>query len=255
MADGEQSNGDRTAPHPLFSLSLSSERGFTKISLSLRVCVGVGAMSTAREDAQEGGVGGKLRTRQTRRVQATPYDRPAAGLRGDAAERRGNRWISKVVDPASTLITKGATRLLSSVFGKRLGAPPVEESPVVTVEQREATSDVCGTNYFPEIENQGSKYKDDSRSYLDGDDISELDLLLKQKTFTRAEYEHLMELLHSRTVDALKEDENKRNDPSTSLPAYDYKKQDGNLLPQESRIGSYKFTGITSIPGPTSKGI
>ncbi|CAA6667126.1 unnamed protein product [Spirodela intermedia] len=97
-------------------------------------------MSTAAADGYEGGIGGKLRTRQSRRAAATPYDRPPAagrGLRGARIEaaaslavagRRGG-WISKLVDPASTLITKGATRLFSSVFRKRLGAPPTAESP------------------------------------------------------------------------------------------------------------------------------
>ena len=83
------------------------------------------------------GTGGKLRRKLTRRT-PTPYDRPPASNRAargvgietslslEGERRRG--WISKLVDPASAILTKGATRLFSSVFRKRLGAPPAAEN-------------------------------------------------------------------------------------------------------------------------------
>ncbi|MQM14052.1 hypothetical protein Taro_046985 [Colocasia esculenta] len=91
--------------------------------------------AAAGEKGCGGGIGGKFRRRPLRRAPATPYDRPptaARGIRGNPVEAAAaaagrNGWLSKLVDPASRLITRGATRFFSSVFQKRLGPPPVPE--------------------------------------------------------------------------------------------------------------------------------
>ncbi|URD87961.1 WD domain, G-beta repeat [Musa troglodytarum] len=72
-----------------------------------------------------GGIGGKFPKRPFRRAPATPYERPPAAVRparGHPAETRGNGWLSKLVDPASRIIARSASRLFSSVFQKRLEA-------------------------------------------------------------------------------------------------------------------------------------
>lgn len=75
--------------------------------------------------ANEGGIGGKFRRRPLGRPPATPYDRPPAALRGGGGRfRESGGWISRLVDPASRLIASGASKLFSSVFQKRLTAPP-----------------------------------------------------------------------------------------------------------------------------------
>ncbi|KAK4284012.1 hypothetical protein QN277_000902 [Acacia crassicarpa] len=84
-------------------------------------------MATVREGNpyQGGGMGagGKFRKRPFRRNQTTPYDHPPSALRNPSANRNYG-WFSKPVDPAQTLITTGAHMLFSSVFRKRLPAPP-----------------------------------------------------------------------------------------------------------------------------------
>ncbi|RVW78766.1 Nuclear pore complex protein NUP1 [Vitis vinifera] len=94
-----------------FSLSkhLSSPRRIGALAL----------MATAGEGSYEVGGGGKFRKRPFRRPQTTPYDRPPNSLRNTR-----NGWLSKVVDPASRLITASAHRFFDSVFRRRLPPPP-----------------------------------------------------------------------------------------------------------------------------------
>ncbi|RWW11961.1 hypothetical protein BHE74_00034425 [Ensete ventricosum] len=85
----------------------------------------------------DGGIGGKLRRRPFRRAAATPYDRPpiaaARGLTTTVPEPGGDGWLAKLVDPASRFISSSASRLFSSIFRKRLAAPPAEETPGLVV--------------------------------------------------------------------------------------------------------------------------
>ncbi|CAL9115106.1 unnamed protein product [Musa textilis] len=82
----------------------------------------------AAYESDGGGIGGKFQKRPFRRAPATPYDRPQAAARPAQplpAEPRGNGWLSRLVDPATRIISWSASRLFpSSVFQKRLGAPP-----------------------------------------------------------------------------------------------------------------------------------
>ncbi|KAH7657875.1 Co-chaperone Hsc20 protein [Dioscorea alata] len=71
-----------------------------------------------------GVVGVKLRRRPLRRATAaTRYDRPPTAACGGLGGIR-NGWLSRLVDPASRIITGGASRLFSSVIRKALPAPP-----------------------------------------------------------------------------------------------------------------------------------
>ncbi|URD87957.1 WD domain, G-beta repeat [Musa troglodytarum] len=90
-----------------------------------------------------GGIGGKFPKRPFRRAPATPYERPPAAVRparGHPAETRGNGWLSKLVDPASRIIARSASRLFSSVFQKRLGPPPAA-APQATAKSVEEVSE------------------------------------------------------------------------------------------------------------------
>ncbi|XP_059624396.1 nuclear pore complex protein NUP1-like isoform X3 [Cornus florida] len=66
-----------------------------------------------------GETGGKFRKKPLRRPQTTPYNRPPTAL---GNPRDG--WLSKLVDPASKLISASAQMFFSSVFRKRLLPPP-----------------------------------------------------------------------------------------------------------------------------------
>ncbi|XP_021747365.1 nuclear pore complex protein NUP1-like isoform X2 [Chenopodium quinoa] len=170
------------------------------------------------------GAGGKFRKKPFRRTQATPYDRPPTALRptqlvGAAAERENNGWLSKLVDPASRLITAGAHKLFSSVFRKRLLPPPPpppqsshDETPEIVDEQPETTTNVGPSGNKEAVASKGN---DPSRVSRSGE-VADLEDILKQKTFTRSEIDHLTALLKSRTVDNLVENEKGSSEPNSS---------------------------------------
>ncbi|KDP29495.1 hypothetical protein JCGZ_19334 [Jatropha curcas] len=165
-------------------------------------------MAAARErkdnSYDDGGGFGKFRKRPFRRAHATPYDRPSSAIRNPSLASNSNNnngWLSKLVDPAQRLITSSAHKLFASVFRKRLPPPPPQppepeanggalDRPLEAVPKdppgtRRSTTDV--------IHNSGSS--------SDGSGLTELELILKQKTFTRSEIDQLTSLLQSRTVD------------------------------------------------------
>ncbi|XP_052185451.1 nuclear pore complex protein NUP1-like isoform X2 [Diospyros lotus] len=154
------------------------------------------------------GAGGKFRRKPLRRAQATPYDRPPTALRNP---RTNNGWLSKiVVDPASKLISASARLFFSSLFRKRLPpAPPRPEEPVANQESRDAMNEAVldsPPGVQPPSVNNSGKLPDN----FDSCGLSELEQMLKEKTFTRSEIDHLTELLRSRTIDIPNEDEDKR---------------------------------------------
>ncbi|XP_075496684.1 nuclear pore complex protein NUP1 isoform X2 [Primulina tabacum] len=159
-------------------------------------------MATSSEDgvsaAAYGGVGagGKFRKKPFRRAHlpTTPYDRPlTAGISNsyNGSSKNPGLFAKLVVDPASKLISYGARRFFSSVFRKRLPSPPPQAQEVncpLSDELQVAVSD-CGGGT--------------SSLLLCGsadDGISELEQLLKQKTFSRSEIDHLTGLLQSRAA-------------------------------------------------------
>ncbi|XP_019192778.1 PREDICTED: nuclear pore complex protein NUP1-like isoform X2 [Ipomoea nil] len=196
---------------------------------------------TAAYDA--GGAGGKFRKRPLRRPQATPYDRPPTALRNPS-------WLTKlVVDPASKLINAGAQRFLAPLFRKRL-PPPLHSPP--TPERRQESIDVLqdsGPNNHSGVlqptvhESNGTAYHSDSNAF------SELEQLLKQKTFTRCEIGRLTKLLHSKVVDASIGDCDRRVEADYSTPA---PVLSGGLL-EENKTERLTSRGVFTTPVISSK--
>ncbi|KAG1333899.1 nuclear pore complex protein NUP1 [Cocos nucifera] len=236
--------------------------------------------------AYEGGSGGKFPKRPSRRAPTTPYDRPPAAARGvrhpAAAEPGGSRWLSKLVDPASRIIARSASRLFSSVFRKRLAAPPA--APEENHLSRQEDPELPSTNSSSEVGEQcgcgGEKAKDNcdapgawEEMNLDIGGISELEHLLKQKTFTRKafsmiEFDRLTELLRSRTIEpstsqpavnyvneekaniSEQVNQNKEStaEPSTSKPADSHDKKEKPNIPEQEAIASFRLRGSVTTP-------
>ncbi|KAJ8649610.1 hypothetical protein MRB53_002633 [Persea americana] len=202
----------------------------------------------------EGGAGGKIRRRLPRRT--TPYDRPPTALRNPSTDGRSS-WLSKLVDPASRIISGSAARLFSSVFRKRLTGPH-SASEMNSEPGHELPKDTCIT---PSTEQgQGSIKGDDPSKIFDDHGINELGQLLKQKTFTRVEFDHLSELLRSRTVDLFAGNQNIITEPSTSRVATTCVSQENTTISPEDveeEAGSpaelakaYMGTGLSKVSPP-----
>ncbi|XP_054786148.1 nuclear pore complex protein NUP1 [Prosopis cineraria] len=186
-------------------------------------------MATAREGKPyEGGglgAGGKFRKRPFRRNQTTPYDRPPTALRNPSTSRNYG-WLSKLVDPAQRLITTGAHMLFSSVFRKRLRPPPPPTSPSppnplpseAEQEIRDNQQDVTAVATNDDsVKQQGAVSESDNQiNCSESGGFTELEKLLKQKTFTRSEIDHLTALLRSKTLDLPVTNEEKRTEVVTS---------------------------------------
>ncbi|KAI7980189.1 Nuclear pore complex protein NUP1 [Camellia lanceoleosa] len=202
-------------------------------------------------DSGGGGGGGKFRKRPFRRPQTTPYDRPQTALRNPST----NGWLSKLVDPASKLISASAHLFFSSVFRNRLPPPPPPppQPPEANQESRDRFQEAILEN-APGV--QGPVVIDGGKptNNFDSSGLSELEQILKKKTFTRSEIDHLTELLHSRTVDLPNWDEDKRNESIIPQPVSAFGGQDGFASSplQENRIGSHleshRFHGCISSP-------
>ncbi|XP_057980732.1 nuclear pore complex protein NUP1 isoform X2 [Malania oleifera] len=193
--------------------------------------------------AAEGGAGGKFRKRPSRRTHTTPYDRPPTALRPIG----NGSWISKLVDPASKLITSGANRLFSSVFRKRLPAPPLALPPAQETNQdsRDNRQEAITTVQEAAI----IEYSNASKS-SDGGSFAELEQILKLKTFTRSEIDHLTELLRARTQDLPVGESEKRPEANCSNLVADHDRQQNfaHNPVHENGIQSHKFFGATSTP-------
>ncbi|XP_031117686.1 nuclear pore complex protein NUP1-like isoform X3 [Ipomoea triloba] len=199
-----------------------------------------------------GGAGGKFRKRPLRRPQATPYDRPPTALRNPS-------WLTKlVVDPASKLINAGAQRFLAPLFRKRLPPPPLHSPPtpgllhLFCTERRQESIDVLqdsGPNNHSGVlqtkvhESSGAAYHSDSNAF------SELEGLLKQKTFTRYEIDRMMELLRSKVVDSSIGDFDRRVEADYSTPA---PVLSGGLL-EENKTERLTSRGVFTTPVVSSK--
>ncbi|KAL5568674.1 hypothetical protein UlMin_025249 [Ulmus minor] len=177
-------------------------------------------MATAPEEKQpydggEYGAGGKFRKRPFRRAtHSTPYDRPPPVFRNPDGGNGG--WLSKIVDPAHRIISYSAHRLFSSVFRKRLPAPqPL--SPETKHEALNTKQEVAATD-SPGLQGAVDLSAGPSNSANKGE-LTELEQILKQKTYTRSEIDRLTALLHSRTVDLSLEGQEKRSDLVSSKPA------------------------------------
>ncbi|XP_058183373.1 nuclear pore complex protein NUP1-like isoform X2 [Rhododendron vialii] len=189
-----------------------------------------------------------------------PYARPAA-LRNPGT---ANGWLSKlVVDPASKLISASAHLFFSSsLFRKRLPpAPPppphIPPPPEANQESRDRFEEEVLDNP-PGVQrpflNDGGTSTNSGKSY----GLSELEQMLKQKTFTRSEIDRLTELLHSRTVDAPQGDEDTRTELNVPQPLstagirheLTHSPMQANGI--EPHLESHKFHGRISTPGASS---
>ncbi|KAI3721717.1 hypothetical protein L2E82_32735 [Cichorium intybus] len=189
----------RSDKNPNFPLFLSPPLNFLSLYAIPLSTARASPMATAGDGAtpyQSGGAGGKFRKRPIRRsALATPYDRPSTALRNKSPS-----LFSKLVDPASRLIYAGADRLFG-VFRKRLPSiaaprpPEINEKPEPSTDEGGNLASISATT-----------------------EISELENMLKQKTFTRSEIEHLTALLHSKTTKSDdEEDRPKLPSPSSHL--------------------------------------
>lgn len=209
----------------------------------------------------DGGTSGKFRKRPFRRAPTTPYDRPQAEIRraNPSPNLTGgsNGWISKIVDPASRIIGRSASKLFSSVFQKRLSAPPAAQPPPGEnlLSRHEAPEAACnkqkpsdkgleqdvdvGENAVEDCDTGGIRQETLPGTY----GFLELEQRLKQKTFTRAEFEHLTYLLRSRTVE-----------PSTSnLAIHSENKEEAVVLEQVKHNGQSTVKPSTSPLGALGK--
>ncbi|KAL9241948.1 hypothetical protein vseg_015999 [Gypsophila vaccaria] len=167
-----------------------------------------------------GGAGGKFRKKPFRKPQTTPYDRPPTAVRPtQSVNNNGGGWLSKIVNPASKLITAGAHKLFSSVFHKRL-LPPPQHSPVVVEDESKEIEHVQPESMMNVVTSDTKIPVDcggnDSSMPSDRDGVAELEDILKQKTFTRSEIDRLTALLLSRTVEISVGAEEERSEPKPS---------------------------------------
>lgn len=193
-------------------------------------------MATEREEVRyEGGRGGKFQKRPIRRSHTTPYDRPPTALRNSA----GKGWLSKLVDPAQKLITSSAHRLFSSVFRKRLPPPPPSlplsreaNDEVENRNQEEVSADPPGTQEGTNVDFVPSINSNNTHG------VSDLEKILKEKTFTRFEIDRLTELLKSRVADVPSGVESRKFEQVPSTPVMSYGKQEGSpQFPAQSQDG------------------
>ncbi|KAK9122959.1 hypothetical protein Sjap_012561 [Stephania japonica] len=166
--------------------------------------------------ADEGGAGGKMRRKPLRRASsATPYDRPASALRNNTgianigAESGTNGWLSR-------FIARGAQRFFSSVFRKALPAPQTVSDTNHEPEVRDELPVAVSFNSST-VQDKVSDERPIPTNRSDPDGIDDLEKILKQKTFTRAEIDRLTELLRSRTVD-VEGHQKQKTEPSTLQP-------------------------------------
>ncbi|KAK2645916.1 hypothetical protein Ddye_021111 [Dipteronia dyeriana] len=176
-------------------------------------------METNAETAsisEQRGAGGKLRKPQSRRPPATPYARPP---------QQRSRWLSRLVDPACRLISGGANRILPSLFSRSseyaLPAPDnqhqEDDYDKLDLELQEngcrdddqhgecRTSGVSGCSdpscTSDRLKN-GSDFagckQDKIVDLTDNGGVSEIEQLIKGKTFSRDEINRLMEIINSR---------------------------------------------------------
>ncbi|KAM3345374.1 nuclear pore complex protein NUP1 [Capsicum galapagoense] len=157
-----------------------------------------GTATASSSGYENGGAGGKFRRRPfSRNGKTTPYDRPLTALRSPS-------WVKKLVlDPATKLISYGAQRFFSSIFQKRILPPTpmlLASPPEVRQESKDVQQESCPNDYAGAAIASGHEICNIACS-SEGSAFSELEQLLKQKTFSRAEIGHLTELLRSKTVD------------------------------------------------------
>ncbi|KAL3532319.1 hypothetical protein ACH5RR_005840 [Cinchona calisaya] len=183
----------------------------------------------------ERGAGGKLRKPSTRNSKSTPYDRPPTNQQG-----RGGNWLSKIVDPAYRLVAGGATKIIPYFFSKSPAAVPLPPSAenlatpdrdvttsadangkctvthdVPQSTERSGPSEVAafglkGNCQSEELRQDKSKMSDDNSQ------ISQIEQIIKGKTFSGDEINRLMEIISSRISDVSDVQKGERNEMLTT---------------------------------------
>ncbi|KAM3302753.1 hypothetical protein P3S67_013783 [Capsicum chacoense] len=129
-----------------------------------------------------GGAGGKfMRWPFSRNEKMMPYDRPLTALRSPS-------WVKKLVlDPATKIISYGAQWFFSSIFQKQI-LPPTPMLLASPLEVRQESKDVqqesCPNDHAGAAIASGHEICNIACS-SEGSAFSELEQLLKQKTFSR----------------------------------------------------------------------
>ncbi|KAG4150693.1 hypothetical protein ERO13_D04G019000v2 [Gossypium hirsutum] len=174
-------------------------------------------MATAGEESNpyDGGLGagGKFRKRPFRRTtKTTPYDRPPTSIRNPSGTGDRNGWLSRLVDPARRLITSSAHRLFASVFTKRLPPPPPQTPQALEsgTNQEPRENQPEATSKVPSVVQGAIIGCENPVNHTEESGVAELEKILKQKTFTRSEIDHLTRLLCSRSADIPGGNEEKR---------------------------------------------
>ncbi|KAI3993796.1 hypothetical protein MKX01_002809 [Papaver californicum] len=205
--------------------------------------------AAAAAGSYEGGAGGKFQKRPLRNRTTKPYERPITAIRNPIEAGARNGWISRIVNPASRLITRSAQIFYSSVFRKNLPAPPppvTETNHGQRVQFREAGPSVPSSE-SPECAtgNEG-----DRLSNSPGDSgVDVLEKLFKEKTFTKAEINRLTEVMHSRTVGESTGNGKKASGLSTSQKATTQERQELlHMVVQENGMVSQNLHGGVSAP-------
>ncbi|MFQ6638339.1 hypothetical protein Gotur_014803, partial [Gossypium turneri] len=166
----------------------------------------------------ERGVGCKPRTQPPHRPPATPYaPQQNQSLRG--------RFLSKLVDPACRLVAGGASRIFPSLFSKHLTndtlQPPESQTHVnlgEDIEEHPSGKDQIASSTFGVSKTANSSgTSDGSKAGLDfaekrkgadseikDDKLLEIEKLMEEKTFSRDEINHMIEIMNSRSADVPK---------------------------------------------------
>nr|CAD1819719.1 unnamed protein product [Ananas comosus var. bracteatus] len=173
---------------------------------------------------------GKIRRRPLRAAAAaTPYDRPSAaaaaarGVKGASEAGRTSGWLSKLVDPASRLIAGSASKLFSSVFRKQFPALPPPETGG-NVQSREEVPEVTSVN--PSLQTLDNQIGEGNNLTNNSGDKS------------LAEFDHLTELLRSRTIEP----------DASKLAVNNDKKEELNVSKIELGLGSFRSHGVALNP-------
>ncbi|KAL3630067.1 hypothetical protein CASFOL_023051 [Castilleja foliolosa] len=207
---------------------------------------GGGTANTTSSTYGGGGAGGKFPRKPSRRS-TKPYDRPLPAPRVN--NDNNSSWLRKlVVEPASKLISYGADRFFAPLLRKRLPPPPPPQMP-------EAEADVSDGVQGAVHEIQGGVQEppcDVSHpvNSSSSNGISELEQLLKQRTFSRSEIVHLRELLQSKDVGVSLEDVGQKNEDTAS--DYPRRQQFASGLLEENRNGGNR-SAFMSTPIVNSK--
>uniref|UniRef100_A0A1J3F4B2 Nuclear pore complex protein NUP1 n=1 Tax=Noccaea caerulescens TaxID=107243 RepID=A0A1J3F4B2_NOCCA len=170
------------------------------------------------------GTGGKFRKPTARRSQKTPYDRPPTSVRNSGpggGEDKGGGWLSKLVDPAQRLITYSAHKLFASVFRKRLvsGETPLQSPEQQQLPERDVIQETkvghTESNSALSVKNDLIRTEHANASVNPTKDgFTDLEKILKEKTFTRSEVDRLTNLLRSKAADSSTINGERRNEAS-----------------------------------------